>query len=304
MQRHSYYVQPAYNGATDAKRWAWMGEEKCKQSQHSRGYAPVHASLRWYLVFSKANAHCVLKDHKQLHHGVWVIACCYAHGRDINIHRRVYSLHKRVSGASPKNKVTLTKHFFGLNLVHYLADDFTRVKASSIKAASTPTQLSVITDNKHLLQQSSWQGNAQLSRGNVSSGAGVTDLLDSPPLGPCQHVLSPDKMNLSDDIERFSPHTVDLDLGSSLTLISPSTSPSTETRSVEDFGAQYQPQTAESRHSQIECQITQPEPAASTRSDFASFSNASSGRPKIIAYSPRWSLLEVSCASYKEGQVL
>ena len=218
----------------------------------------------------------------------------------INIHRRVYSLHKRVGGISADKKVTLAKHFFGLNLVHYLADDFTRVKASATKVASPATQLCVKTDNQHLLHQSPWQSNAKLSAGDASSGAGETNLLDSPPLGSYQHMLSPDNMNLSDSIGRFSPNTIDFNLVSSLTPVSPST----EARLVGDCGTKSQPPHLECGYLRPECHITQPEPLVSKRSNLSSFSSAHSGLPKIIAYSPRWSLLQVSCVSHRRGYAL
>ena len=284
------------------------GHEWVKKSASNRStrevceFVPLESiqNHMYSLHFLKRIHHCVLKDHKQMHQGMWVIACYYAHGRDINIHRRVYSLHKRVGGASAGKKVTLTKHFFGLNLVHYLADDFTRVKASPTKAASPATQLCVKTDNKHLLHQSLWQGIAKLSAGDAASGAGDTNLLDSPPLGPCQHMLSPDNMNLSGSIDRFSPTTIDLNLVSSLTSVSPNT----EARSVGDFGTTPQLQNLESRYLRTECHVTQPESLVGERSIGASFSSAHSGLPKIIAYSPRWSLLQVSYISRRRGHVL
>lgn len=239
-------------------------------------------------VKKSASNRSTREDHKQLHHGVWVIACYYAHGRDINIHRRVYSLHKRVGGTSAGKKVTLAKHVFGLNLVHYLADDFTRVKASATKAASPAKQLCIKTDNKQLLHRSPWQGIAKLSDGDASSGAGDSNLLHSPRLGPCQDMLSLDDMNLSDNIDRFSPTTIDLKLVSSLTSVSPRT----EARSAADFGTTSQLQNTEPRYLRTECHVTQPESLVSERSSLASFSSAHSGLPEIIAYSPRWALLE------------
>ena len=258
-KRNCYHVPPGYNGAADAKRRTRVGEKKLQQQQHSGGKHLI--SIRRYSI-SNPNFKRTLKDHKTLKHGVWVIACYYAHGRDINIHRRVYSLHKRAANGS------LAKNCFGINLVHYLMDNFTRAKSSPAKASPPAGHLRIATDNNNLLPQHTlWRGDASSSTHDPPNDSDPTSLLESPLLGPAHRALSPNEMSLSSD---FS-------LDSSLLGLSP------EMRQVQNFGHEVQNFGHESRSHSSAPALMHTETQI-----------PSSGLPAITAHSPHWSLLEVS----------